>query len=60
MTEERIKRMIDIITNELFDQSMCDGLDAPVVWSEGRNPEFLSIDGSINVRALAMAIVARS
>lgn len=59
MTE--VEHLIEIISDELFRQSTAhsDVANAPSVWNGYSSPDFIGIDGTVNLRKLAMAIITR-
>jgi hypothetical protein len=60
--DRQINRMIDVLAEALFAQSTQqtdDAIGAPYVWDHHLGGDFIEVDGAMNLRKIALAILAR-
>jgi hypothetical protein len=56
MIDPEVERIAEVITQELWRQSVTGAPDAPTVW-DSPDVKFLNIDGAVNILAIAEAVV---
>jgi hypothetical protein len=59
--DRQINRMIDVLADAMFAQStqQTDAPGAPYVWDHHLGGDFVEVDGAVNLRKIAEAIIAR-